>query len=70
MRRWREFLDSLATPGGNLFLLMTLVCLTTAMCGYHFPKGEDAFWLVLGGALGLMKGGHKPEEERGRNTGD
>ena len=58
MKRWREFVDSLASPGGNIFVLMTLVLLTMFMVGMHWPKAEDSFWLVLGGILGIMKGQH------------
>lgn len=47
---WREFLDSLATVGGNIFILLVLTCL--AFSGvlhvlHHSEVNKEASGLVL-----------------------
>lgn len=77
MNKWREFLDSLATRGGAIFVLLVLVMLGIALVAVvvRFMPGNEKVWVFASGfvsgfasALTLaLKGGDdsKPEQKGG-----
>lgn len=57
-RAFLLFCGALSTNGGTLVVLLALIMLTYAMTLQQLPKASDAFFLVLGAILGVLKGEH------------
>lgn len=53
---WQEFLDSLDTTGGHVFVLLLLMSIGVGMHLGSIPKGEDVIIAALGALLGALKG--------------
>ena len=56
MERWKEFLDSLDTSGGHIFVLGCLVLLAVMMQQSHAPKADDILLGGFGALLAVLRG--------------
>lgn len=57
MTRWQQFLDSLNSDGGHIFLLLALAVAMTVMHGQSVEKFQGE---VVGGLLVALRGGVRP----------
>lgn len=57
MKNWAQFLKTLATEGGSIFILIVMSCLFLFVwIFYQQDYVKEAFMLVLGALLGILKG--------------
>lgn len=65
MRFWHDFLDSLDTDGGKIFLLVALLGFGAAIAHYGVPKAEDIIVGSFGALLMALKvsGSNKDRRE-------
>ncbi len=59
MTTWKEFLDTLDTPGGHIFLLACMVLLAVMMQQSKVPKAEDILIGSFGALLAVLRGVQK-----------
>ena len=56
MERWKQFLDSLNTPGGHIFVLTVLFCGTLLLVTYHDPSLREVMMIFIGALGNEMRG--------------
>lgn len=56
MVKWAEFVSILETTGGSLVFLFVLLLVLFGMSKWGFPSAESQIPIVVGAALGILKG--------------
>ena len=53
---WKNFLDGVASDGGNIFILMILTLTIGVFMKCGIPELHDQFIFTLGALVGILKG--------------
>lgn len=56
MSKWREFLEGIASDGGNIFILFVVIIAIAIFTRLGIPDLHDQLIFALGALIGILKG--------------